>query len=191
MSTTLARTFMVGLVLALAGSTAAVAGPVLEKEHFHDVWSEVEEDFCDELTVRIDGDLRGNILFVRHGADGLAYWSISVHGTIRWTNVDNGLSVLSRFAVRDMDHDVVDNGDGTLTITVLVTGGQQFWGPDGRLLFNDPGQIRYQVLIDHGGTPDDPSDDEFLEDLGIVKGSTGRNDTVDRDFCEDMVALIG
>jgi hypothetical protein len=53
------------------------------------------------------------------------------------------------------------------------------------------GQIRYEVLIDHAGTPDDPSDDVFLEDLGILKGPTGRNDTIGRDFCEALTAIIG
>jgi hypothetical protein len=37
-----------------------------------------------------------------------------------------------------------------------------------------------------GGTPTDPSDDEFLEFLGVVKESTGRSD----DFCEAAVPLL-
>jgi hypothetical protein len=31
------------------------------------------------------------------------------------------------------------------------------------------------------------SDDEFLEFLGIVKDSTGRNDLEGRNFCDDLV----
>jgi hypothetical protein len=50
-----------------------------------------------------------------------------------------------------------------LTLLVLATGSLKVFGPDGEFLFNDPGQIRFELLIDHGGTPTDPSDDEFLE----------------------------
>jgi len=42
------------------------------------------------------------------------------------------------------------------------------------------------VLVDHNGTPSDPSDDVFLEDLGVIKPSTGTNGTEGRDFCEDF-----
>jgi hypothetical protein len=71
------------------------------------------------------------------------------------------------------DLKVTDKGDGTLTILVMSTGSSKVHGPDSGFLFNDPGQIRFEVLIDHGGTPTDPSDDEFLEFRGFVKGSTG------------------
>jgi hypothetical protein len=37
-----------------------------------------------------------------------------------------------------------------------------------------------------GGTPSDPFDDEFLADLGVVKGSTGRSE----DLCEAAVPAL-
>lgn len=70
---------------------------------------------------------------------------------------------------------------------MLATGNEKWYGPDGKVLFRNPGQVRFEILIDHGGTPGDPSDDEFLEFLGIVKDSTGRNDLEGRDFCDDLV----
>ena len=33
--------------------------------------------------------------------------------------------------------------------------------------FSAPGQVRFELLVDHGGTPSDPSDDEFLESLEL------------------------
>jgi hypothetical protein len=57
------------------------------------------------------------------------------------------------------------------------------YGPDGKAIARNPGQLRFELLIDNGGTPTDPSDDEFLEFLGFVKGSTGRTD----DFCAAAV----
>ncbi len=43
-----------------------------------------------------------------------------------------------------------------------------------------------KTLVDNGGTPSDPSDDEFLKFLGVVKESTGRTD----DFCAAVVPAI-
>jgi hypothetical protein len=61
-------------------------------------------------------------------------------------------------------------GDGTLTILVLATGSDRWLDSDGKLLFANPGQIRFEILIDHNGTPSDPSDDVFLEDLRTQVG---------------------
>jgi hypothetical protein len=80
---------------------------------------------------------------------------------------------------------VTDNGDGTLTILFLATGNDVFYGSDGEVIGRDPGQIRLEILVDHGGTPTDPSDDEFLSEE-LVKGSTGRSD----DFCAAAVPAL-
>jgi hypothetical protein len=181
-----------GVVVLAVGFAAqtAVAQP-LERFRFHEITSETVEDFCGDLTVRIDTDVRGAFLFNPHGPDGLAHGSETVHGTVVITNLANGKTFTQVFSVLSKDLKVTDNGDGTLTILVLATGGYRAYGPDGRLLFNDPGQVRFEILIDHGGTPTDPFDDEFLEFLGLVKGSTGRNDTEGRDFCADINEFIG
>jgi hypothetical protein len=81
---------------------------------------------------------------------------------------------------------ITDNGDGTITILVLATGNAVLYGEDGKALARNPGQIRFEILIDTAGTPSDPSDDEFLAFLGVVKGSTGRSD----DFCAAAVPAL-
>jgi hypothetical protein len=80
---------------------------------------------------------------------------------------------------------VTDNGDGTLTILALATGNDVFYGPDGKAIGRNPGQIRFEILVDHGGTPTDPSDDVEL-DFRLVRESTGRSD----DFCEVAVPAL-
>ena len=47
-------------------------------------------------------------------------------------------------------------------------------------------QVRIELLFDNGGTPSDPTDDEEITFLGVVKDSTGRSD----DFCEAAVAIL-
>jgi hypothetical protein len=84
------------------------------------------------------------------------------------------------------DLKVTDNGDGTLTLLVLATGNSILYGMNGEAIARNPGQVRFELLIDHNGTPTDPSDDEFLAFLGIVKESTGRSD----DFCAASVAAL-
>jgi hypothetical protein len=83
---------------------------------------------------------------------------------------------------------ITDNGDGTITIVTIATGGSRFYDTNGKLVLNDPGQTRFAVDIDYNGTPSDPDDDvEVPDSFRIVRDSTGRNDTAGRDFCADLV----
>lgn len=170
-----------GVTLLLWGLTAGTAfGKPLEQEHFHEVSSKVREDFCG-LTVREDIDVKGSFLLNSRGPDGLAYGKEVSRGSVSWTNLANGLTFTQRFSTNIKDLKVTDNGDGTLTILVLATGGSKVYGPDGKL-FSDTGQIRFEILIDPAGTP---------TDLGVVKESTGTNDLEGRDFCADIHEFIG
>jgi hypothetical protein len=186
--------WVLALVVALMSSLAVSAqAKPLERERIHEVGSEVIEDFCEieGLTVLEQFEFFVNITFNQRGKDKIAYFTGTVHGGVSWTNVANGKTLTQVENFVDKDQQITDNGDGTLTILVLAAGSTKLYGPDGKLLFNDPGQTRFEVLIDHNGTPSDPSDDEFLDFLGVVKGSTGRNDLEERDFCEDIQTFIG
>lgn len=173
------------VVGSLVFSSGPAAAAPIEHERFRDVSSEVVDPFCGDLRVRIDTDIRVSLLVKSQGPDGLVYFLESLHGTVSFTNLATGKSFTSVLTVINKDLKVTDNGDGTLTVLALSTGVVKNYGPDGKLLFVDSGQIRVELLIDHGGTPTDPDDDEILDET-LVKGSTGRNDTEDRDFCEDM-----
>jgi hypothetical protein len=187
----LARTLGLAAGLAMVGSMALAGGASakpLEHTDFHDEFSETINDFCgvSGLTVQIDSVEDGRFLFNPHGPDGLAYGHANVSFTNVFTNVANDNTATSVGKVVDKDLRVTDNGDGTLTILVLTTGPAAVYGPDGKAIARNPGQERFELLVDHGGTPTDPSDDEFLEDLGVVKESTGRTD----DFCAAVVPVL-
>jgi hypothetical protein len=187
------RTRWVGVILALAATAAFVlaaaagAGQVYQ-ETIHEEDTFVLEDFCDEegvdVSVAFVLDLWVHI--VPHGADRVAYFL--QHGTRIevLTNPANGKSVSTAANVTEKDQRITYNGDGTVTILVLATGNAVLYGPDGKAIARDPGQLRFEILIDDGGTPSDPSDDEFLGFLGVVKGSTGRSD----DFCAAAVTAL-
>jgi hypothetical protein len=60
------------------------------------------------------------------------------------------------------------------------------YGPDGKAIARNPGQVRVELLVDNGGTPTDPSDDGELEFVRVVKESTGRTE----DFCAAAVPVL-
>ncbi len=138
--------------LALSGGLAALVlgtavGPAtakpLEREHFHDSFSEVEEEFCGDLTVRHDVEVDGAFLVNSHGPDGLAYFLDTLHGTESFTNVANDKTFTNVFTQVSKDLKVTDNGDGTLTIVVMGAGMNKYFGPDG-FLFHDSGNFRFE-----------------------------------------------
>ena len=187
------RKLRLGAILAL-GATAAVtlaaaasAGQVF-RETIHDEDTLVLADFCDQqaLTVELAFVLDLRVHAVPHGRDRLDYFLQHGIRTEVLTNPANGKSLTSVATVIEKDMRVTDNGDGTMTILILASGNAVLYGENGKAIARDPGQIRFKILIDHGGTPTDPTDDEFLADLGVVKDSTGRSD----DFCEAAVPAL-
>ena len=175
--------------MALLASLGPAAAQPIERDHFQDSGTEVI-NLCG-LRVRESFEVSGSFLFKRQGSQLLAYAIEHFHGIVTRTNLANGKTLRETFNNVIKDQEVTDNGDGTLTIRVMATGSNKIFGPDGKLLINDPGQIQFEILIDHGGTPTDPSDDEFIRDLGVVRLSTGRNDFEGLDFCEFVRATIG
>ena len=178
------------VVLTAAVVAVAVAAPVtaapLEHGTFHDEFGFVDPDFCGAgLEVQVDAVVDGRFLATRHGQDGLVYFSGRFHRTDTYTNLANGQTVTSDERTNQKDLHVTDNGDGTLTIIVLATGNYTVYGEDGHAIARNPGQVRFELLIDHGGTPGDPSDDLEL-DFKVIKESTGRSD----DACEAAVPAL-
>jgi len=103
------------------------------------------------------------------------------------TNLATGGTFTNVFAVSYRDHKIVDNGDGTITITIIGTGGSRFYDADGNFVLKDPGQLRFAVDFNLNGTPGDPSDDfEVPGSFRVVRSSTGNSDFSDRNFCADL-----
>jgi hypothetical protein len=187
-------------VISLTGIGAASAAPALakplEQDHFTDSGSAIaqieEPGFCAGVVnfpVLHEWDAKGSFLLVRRG-DGFAYAATRFRATDVWTNTRNGKALTVTVVGQDRDQKIVDNGDGTLTIEIAFPGVQKVYGPDGTRLFMDTGTVRAEVLIDHGGTPFEPSDDEFVEFLGVI-ANPGKSDTADRDFCADLASFLG
>ena len=159
----------------MAGSASAKP---LEQGEFHDEFSFTDTNFCDEgLSVEIEGVVDGRFLAKPQGAGGLIHFMDHLHVSTVQTLGNRFITTEERTVSKDLK--VVDNGDGTLTITVLATGNFVVYDMDGKAIARNPGQSRFQFIVDHHGTPTDPSDDVELTDFELIKGSTGRSD----DFC--------
>jgi hypothetical protein len=189
----LSRTLRLGGMLALgaiavvmlAAAAGAKPGQVF-RDTIHDEFEFVDDNFCDAgLTVEVAVVLDIRVHAVPHGRDRLVYFLQHGTETDVFTNLDNGKSIRSFARVIEKDMRVTDNGDGTLTVLIQATGNATLYGENGKAIARNPGQIRIELLIDHGGTPNDPSDDEVLSEE-LVRGSTGRSD----DFCEAAVAAL-
>ena len=134
------------------------------------------------------GDVSGNFVFNQRGSSPFPYYRESVHGTVVTTNLATGGTYTNVFTSNSRDHTIVDNGDGTITITTFASGGSRFYDTSGKLVLRDPGQFRFAVDFDFNGTPGDPSDDvEVPGSFRVVRSSTGNSDLSDRDVCADLV----
>ena len=175
--------------LAITGSvlatTPATAKPI-DKGHFHDVFTSDVYD-CDGSPAQDSGHVSGNFVFNQRGSSAFPYYRESVRGTIVTTNLENDGTYTNVFTANSRDHTIVNNGDGTITITVFASGGSRFYDTDGDLVLKDPGQFRFAFDINYNGTPGDPSDDiEVPDSFRIVRPSTGHSDLSERDFCADL-----
>jgi hypothetical protein len=174
-------------VIAAALLAVTASARVVFRDTFHEEDTVVVNDFCgvEGLAVEVSFVVDGRVQAVSRGG-GAPYFLEHVMATNVYTNLANGKSVndASNFVQKDLR--ITNNGDGTLTITILATGNAVLYNEDDKAIARNPGQIRVQILIDTNGTLEDPDDDVELAFLGVVKESTGRSD----DFCEAAVAAL-
>ncbi|ROR66404.1 hypothetical protein [Agrococcus jenensis] len=168
------------LVGGLIAAGAAPAGAqVVERYTIEDSGSGVIGDFCGAgvdaaYTFEVTGS--GTI---RTRGDGELLWFHERTRTVQTFTYD-GMTVTDiQPNTLSRDHEIVDNGDGTISITVLLTGGQRLIGSDGKVLAKGDGQVRLLVVID-------VATDQVLSEE-VIFGSTGTND----DFCEAILEHWG
>jgi hypothetical protein len=179
------------LVATLGTAWLAVPGPAeagpLEQDH----WSESVDGMQQPcgFDIRVQASYDGRFLMVRHG-DGLAYAHENVSVRVTYTGVETGLTMSEFAQFHFQDLKVVDNGDGTLTITSHGSGPHRVVGADGKVMFIESRSQWWTQTIDDGGTPSDPGDDELISATPPFKvvGNLGGEG---RDFCTDLTAQVG
>ncbi len=165
-------------------AVAAGLGPAAAAPIEHDTYTNEFEfsvaNFCGDMPVRIYGDFHGTFTIVAKGRDHLPHFKLSFHGVHVYTNLATGLALTSLVNTIDKEQSVTDNGDGTLTIRSSYTGHDALYGPDGERVGFLAGTTRSVLVVNHAGTPFDPSDDLLLSQE--VVGEHGN--IPDAEFCD-------
>ena len=153
-----------------AAPTVAQAAPPTVQAHYSDVYDVLLPDpsdpagsFCGGLTnVPLHVEIDGYFSIKDHGPNAPSpFFADRYRSTLIYTNPQTGLTYTVVRVRQSKDLTIVDNGDGTLTLTGLNTGSLWAYGPDGELLGRQNGLTRETALVDTLGTPD-PSDDVFI-----------------------------
>jgi hypothetical protein len=188
--TTVKLLFAVTLSIVLsAAATPALAEP-MEQGTFEQHFNFVREGFCGDMDISIEGDDRGSSVARDAGPSRLPRFTSTHHGGATWTNLASGLAFTFEWHYASQDVSVTDNGDGTLSVVYQVSGPERIYGPDGQELVFFTGMMRVEAVIDHAGTPTEPSDDIFLyEDFLAGNGFPELHPPID--FCESFRALTG
>ena len=182
------RTLVAAVALALGVPLLTVAPATASPPHFDTIsepFSDQFEDFCgvEGLTVDQTGVFQSRRK-IRTNRSGIVYFLEHITTDETLTGPSGVVTVHTAFIAKDLK--IVDNGDGTLTITQLLTGPSSVYDEDGKAIARDPGQVRFRIVLDTNGTPGDPEDDIELS-FEVVKPSTGRSD----DYCAAIVDAIG
>jgi hypothetical protein len=182
------RLLVLAALTGLAAPLALAAPASATRPHFetiHEEFSGPITNFCGVrgLTVHNEGTFDSRLKI--HSRHGTAYFLEHISVVNVFTGADPNSSVTDRTAFIQKDLKISDNGDGTITIITLLTGPSTAYGPNGKAIARDPGQVRFRIVIDLNGTPDF-FDDDFEVSSTQIKGSTGRSD----DYCEAMVPYL-
>jgi hypothetical protein len=184
---TIIRSLAAAGALALLTVTASpTSAAVVEHRHFVDSGTERFTE-CPGIKAKVSWSNRVHELIKTRGPDGLVYFSVNVRGRSVYTNLETGGTYTNVYIVNDKDLRVVDNGDGTLTITVAVRGSFKWIDTDGNRVLRGAGLFRFQFMVDHGGTPNDPDDDVEIEGSFVELKDAGLDQTAGRDFCADFL----
>ena len=169
-------------VLVAGGLAAAALAPMTSadavkpsKEPISEPYSFVADDYCGLDGVQVDG-LFESVLLI-HSRRGVDYYTEHQVITETITYGDVSITRVSKPMFKDLK--IVDLGD-TVLITVLGTGPESTYGPDGKAISRNPGQFRFRIEIDKA------TDEEIEGSFTVLKESTGRTD----DFCADVVPVL-
>jgi hypothetical protein len=173
--------------LFFVGTTGPASATPVASDTVHDEFSFVVEDTCDVpgFTTRVDGVVDLRFRFNSRDADRLVHLNEHRTQTLVFTNVATGELVTIENRENGNDIHATDE-DGTLTYVTVHTGTSVMYDMHGKAIARDTGQSRFKVLFDDAGTPTDPQDDEFLDEIPLKE--TGLPSI---DYCAETVQAIG
>lgn len=164
-----------------ARSAPAALAADQQVNHFRDVFTDVDPDFCGTgQQIDIAVDVRGTEWLAPHQAD---YKNV-VTGTVTFTNPLTGDTVINHFANAFWDETVSGDPEG-LHVHEFTTKGlpELFKTPHGGVLTLDAGYIVFQVTFD--------GDEEISSEIVVNNGPHPQADSDFELFCEIMPEALG
>jgi hypothetical protein len=180
------RFLALGLV-ALAAVLAPPGGALAAKPvFFTNTWdfTETVTDFCGEAGLTVEGHFTGQLDGQVRAAKEGEFPLVSAHAAFEetWTG-PNGEVVTVTANRRERDVAITDNGDGTYTVRVQVTGAfVTIVGPDGARSL-DRGLAVADIRWNYNGTPSDLTDDVLVGIDGIIRTAGPHPDLLEGAFC--------
>lgn len=179
-------------VAVLGAAAPAQAGVLVGRGHDRFDVTFTNHNFCG-TGIAVTGHAKG----VNNGSfhlskDGFPLFNEIFSGTTTFTAAD-GTSVSVRFSGSTKDTSVVDNGDGTMTVTRQTAGlASEIILADGTVVARDVGLLQEILVIDYNGTPSNPDDDTLISQTSIDKaGAHPIYYTTDRQCAYLVPALFG
>jgi hypothetical protein len=153
----------------------------------HETYTEVTHNTCDVtgLTVRLNETSDTRARYVLRGPDRLPYYMEHTRTSDVYTNTATGKSVTEVELRNENTLSATDNGDGTWTNVHQAIGNNKMYDEAGNVIAHRGGRILVELTFDQAGTPQDPTDDQFLSVRVVGESSHGDN------FCTSLVQAIG
>lgn len=177
---------LAGVIAAFPGFVgAASAASNWQDSHYSDKYTQHNACGVSGFTVKFQETLDGRFRFSARGPERLPH--LMAHATVVQvaTNPANGKSVTAVQSRNANSLDVTDNGDGTSTAIRLIVYRTVMYAESGETIGHLTGQARLKLLIDNGGTPTDPYDDQIISGKPIKIVEHGD------DYCTILIGAIG
>jgi len=176
--TSVVGTLLAGSLVLLSGAPASAR--IVETFPLDDSFAEELTDFCgvDGLTVDFTFSQTGSGTLSERGRDGLLFFTGHTRSVETFSFGGRTVTGIGNHLL-EKDLKVVPNGDGTLSITILLTGPFRHVNHEGKVIAKNDGQVRVLLIFD-------PVTETELS-REVIFGSTGTND----DVCAAVLADFG
>jgi len=178
-------------VATLTGSASAGESPIGENFTFKGGDTHIEQDahpgWCPDVPFAIQyaGDAVAHFKFMARGEQRLDYYSSNGRIHDSCTNVENGRTFTVQVVWHESDVRVVDNGDGTLSITWAAQATSAVVAPDGTRVDRGAGRIELSSLVHV------ESDELISETVSRISGSPFHYyQDPEHDICGDVLEML-
>jgi hypothetical protein len=180
MSTSVIVRPLLGALLAVALAAAPAAATPLERERWADHYSGPHQG-CGFTDVHHEREMSGWWKLNAARSEDTPYYMEVVKGKSSFTSLVTGRTVTYETNRMTRDMEIIDNGDGTITLIVAWSGRRIIRGPGNEVLSRTAGTTRWETVYDL--IADEVVSERYVHSAG--------HPYPDTDFCEDLRLGLG